>query len=723
MFIAAALVGGTTPAAGCASRGHVATDAPLGRVIIYRNGVAYFERRASVEDEMTLEVPRERVDDFLKSLTVVDATTGKSLPISYPTTRTTSGSTIAMRIPLPHGRRDVRIAYVTESPAWKPSYRIVLDDGGAARLQAWAIVDNVSGEAWKRVVVGVGTTSALSFRYDLHSVRMVERETIDGGTKLAHAPPEGGSPYAVDGTTVRVLAELDARAFTATVEATPTSMRDSAGISLAGSTGAESKYTVEGANAHGRVVSMEEFRNIPVGSSQRDFVHATAAGPTSRGARRSTSAATPTKPSAPREKMGLATLAAELKNNGTRIRVEGYAQRGDGDKASAALRRANTVRESMVERGIAADRIEVVGHETLAPTPDRLVRVVAIDDGPRPARARSEHDDGKPSGSALFLADGPMTIEAGHSAMVTLFDESTTAERVYLYDPVSPRGSKRFAFDAVRIRNPTTDTLDTGPMTVYASSRFLGEGLTEPIPPGASAIVPFGLDHSIVVEGHEDTREEIESLRKIERGIATTETQRIRRTSFEITNRAPIEARVFVRHHVPTGWTLVDPPKGLERLRGDTLIPVSIPANGRARLELEAVMPITTTVDIRSADGSQALEVFSRKGVTDPELARALEAVVTAQRELRDVEDQLASRAEHMAGLRARVEELTEQLVALRKVGRAQGLSNDLARRARRLGATLDDVAGEITTLETQRLQRSIELGNLVAELTLDPAR
>ena len=46
-------------------------DVALGRVVIYRNGVAYYERRATVKGgALTVSVPRDRVDDFLKSLTV-----------------------------------------------------------------------------------------------------------------------------------------------------------------------------------------------------------------------------------------------------------------------------------------------------------------------------------------------------------------------------------------------------------------------------------------------------------------------------------------------------------------------------------------------------------------------------------------------------------------------------------------------------------------------------
>src|SRR5437667_12912795 len=57
-------------------------DTVLGRVVIYRNGVAYFERSATVEgDTLRLAVPAERVDDFLRSLTVVDADTGQPAPV------------------------------------------------------------------------------------------------------------------------------------------------------------------------------------------------------------------------------------------------------------------------------------------------------------------------------------------------------------------------------------------------------------------------------------------------------------------------------------------------------------------------------------------------------------------------------------------------------------------------------------------------------------------
>src|SRR5436190_10386977 len=196
---------------GCAGvRAPIKTEAALGKVIVYRNGVAYFERRAIVTDgQLRLTVPVDRVDDFLKSLKIVDAKTGESLPVSFKTVESGTDET-EMVVSLPNKQpREIRVSYVTDSPSWKPSYRVVLGKTpGRAELEAWAVVDNVSGEDWKRVQIGVGSTSALSFRYDLHSVRMVEREALGDEAALALAPPTGGSPYAVASAEVPVVGEL-----------------------------------------------------------------------------------------------------------------------------------------------------------------------------------------------------------------------------------------------------------------------------------------------------------------------------------------------------------------------------------------------------------------------------------------------------------------------------------------------------------------------------------
>ena len=57
----------------------------LSKVVLYRNGVGYFERGGHVDgDVLTLRVRKDQVNDLLKSLTVVEKAGGRAVSISMP---------------------------------------------------------------------------------------------------------------------------------------------------------------------------------------------------------------------------------------------------------------------------------------------------------------------------------------------------------------------------------------------------------------------------------------------------------------------------------------------------------------------------------------------------------------------------------------------------------------------------------------------------------------
>ncbi len=60
--------------AGCGRQAIATTDAlPVSRVVVYRNGVAYFERAGHVDDgEVRFKMKRTEVGDFLATLAVME---------------------------------------------------------------------------------------------------------------------------------------------------------------------------------------------------------------------------------------------------------------------------------------------------------------------------------------------------------------------------------------------------------------------------------------------------------------------------------------------------------------------------------------------------------------------------------------------------------------------------------------------------------------------------
>ncbi len=94
---------------------------------------------------------------------------------------------------------DLAVSYVVPAPMWKPTYRVVLpaDGKGKALLQGWAVVDNVSGEDWREIKLGLTSGAPIAFRYDLHTPRDVERPDLtETGVRKRAAVAVGETTYA-----------------------------------------------------------------------------------------------------------------------------------------------------------------------------------------------------------------------------------------------------------------------------------------------------------------------------------------------------------------------------------------------------------------------------------------------------------------------------------------------------------------------------------------------
>ena len=78
------------------------------------------------------------------------------------------------------GHREVRVGYVAGAPLWKATYRVVLPkaEGDKARLQGWAVLENVSGGDWTNVDLSLQYGNPVTFRQALYRSYYVERPEV-----------------------------------------------------------------------------------------------------------------------------------------------------------------------------------------------------------------------------------------------------------------------------------------------------------------------------------------------------------------------------------------------------------------------------------------------------------------------------------------------------------------------------------------------------------------
>lgn len=86
------------------------------------------------------------------------------------------------------GDRGIQLGYLLESPLWKTSYRLVIEDN-ALFLQGWGHIDNVTDHDWKDVRVSLIAGSPISFQQDLHSPIYVERPVVEYDHGTVTRPP------------------------------------------------------------------------------------------------------------------------------------------------------------------------------------------------------------------------------------------------------------------------------------------------------------------------------------------------------------------------------------------------------------------------------------------------------------------------------------------------------------------------------------------------------
>src|SRR5207237_7359507 len=76
---------------------------------------------------------------------------------------------------LGNGKRAVRVAYITEAPIWKMSYRLSIDKDNKSLMQGWAIVENTTDDDWNHVSLGLVSGRPISCRMDLYEPLYVPR--------------------------------------------------------------------------------------------------------------------------------------------------------------------------------------------------------------------------------------------------------------------------------------------------------------------------------------------------------------------------------------------------------------------------------------------------------------------------------------------------------------------------------------------------------------------
>ena len=621
-------------ASSCATSPPVEVDGlALRRVVIYRNGVAYFEREGRVSgNRVSFRVRGDEVGDFLASFAVMEkggsSVRAASFPLHQEEDVEPPPGDAAKKNALPKdpkkrlekvvmeldgSEHDLAVGYIAEAPVWRPSYRLVLEKE-KVHLQLWGIVQNLSGEDWRNTRLTLIADAPLALQTQLETPVIPGRPILVEGnevmavvpqseTSLAEAPPPPPAPVAAQPMEMMDMEEV--------ASSGPGDKR------VARKPMAANQAKKESAKAGGKIIGSR-------GNSMADLFG------------RDMAAARPA--AAPSRTRNLAALAA----------------------------------------------VAVTGGATRYELPE------------------------------------PVTVPNGSATMLLLLDKEVPGESSFLFapDPGVP-DSAAHPFRVARFTNQTGGLLERGPLAFFGEGGFLGQGVIDGLPAGASATVPFALEQSLAVERNTEYIQEGSTLHQIEMSQLIVKRQVGPRTRYAVKSGNARAAKLWIKHPRQSGSKLLNPPRDTEDNLGtaSALVPVQIAPQATATIVLDERQGQQTTVDWLSPLAEEAIKGYLDAPDSDRSSAAALKTAFDLRNEWKKLSDETSRLRTEQQDLERSTEETRDNIKAIEKNKAAEDLRKTLTTRLAKASARLDVVVKRLIEVDLQVKELELRFREAIKEV------
>jgi hypothetical protein len=332
------------------------------------------------------------------------------------------------------------------------------------------------------------------------------------------------------------------------------------------------------------------------------------------------------------------------------------------------------------------------------------------------------------SGLSRYDLGELLTVPDGTSTMVAIINEHVDGEETFLFKPGGGGpGYESNPYRVIRFKNSTPFALESGPISIYSGGSFVGEGISEPVSAGVAVTIPFAVESSFLVASHADYNGDDVRLIKIVRGVMEIEQFGRRTTTWEVKTQLarPDDTTLYVRHQKMGGnYELAPRPAGAEDLPDAYLIPIKLPAKAtEAKLDVVEQTPSRSTLSIWDSRALVLLEGILAQGNLDAGTRAKLAPIVALRQEVGRIDTEIDGKARTRAELDQRANETRANLEAIKKDPAANALRKRLSDRLEQFAKDGDKLGRDIVELSTKRTEKKIALEDAMQNLDLTPAK
>ena len=329
---------------------------------------------------------------------------------------------------------------------------------------------------------------------------------------------------------------------------------------------------------------------------------------------------------------------------------------------------------------------------------------------------------GVQSGSTRYDLPATVTIPDKSATMVMLLDLRVPGEILALYAPDGgvPESSSH-PFRVARFTNKTGGLLERGPLAIFSDGSFVGQGMTDPLPDGGTATVPFAIERRVAVEVTREHREEGARLYHIEAGSVTVARDAVSLTKYRLKNGGDRPAKLMIKHARAGSARMNNFPAGTDDNvgTGTALVPTTVAARATADLVLDERQQTTRTVDWLDPLADDAVKAYLRDKRADPVIAAQLKAAWDVRQALARANAAKQQLASEEVERRRATEETRANLKALEKNTAAGDLRARLTERLAADSSKLDVLGKKLIEVNLTINENQVRFSDAIRAIKL----
>jgi hypothetical protein len=665
---------------------------PVKRVVLYKNGVGYFEHATRVHgnQDLAIDFTTAQLNDVLKSLTVVDLGDGRISGVRYNSIAPLDERLKALR--LPFGEGITRVDFLTALRG----ARVEVHSGNENASGRLLSVEkekrvNEKGESYEVTEFSLVTDTGEMRNFDLNSntsVRLAEQDLTEEVGKYLNLI---GSSRARDlrRMTISATGSGDRDIFVSYISEVPV-WKSTYRIILPDK--ADEKPILQGWAIVDNTVG-EDWKDVQlslIAGAPQSFIQDISRPLYAR------------RPVVPLPEAAMltpqtqeASMSAPESKVAERVEVSGASPAVSADSLSAV--------------GGAVTQMQILNE---SPHGRAFQGAAAFNGALAKQQAEAEAKD---LGDYFeYNLKQKITIGKNQSALVPILQSPIEAEKVTIWNE-NTREIRR----ALWITNSSGLTLDSGTFNILESDTFAGEGLIETVHPAERRLISFAADPALRVTMEQESSQRPVTHVHIAKGLmyVTREQREIRKITLHNVDAAP--RQVVIEHPARENWKLVEGPKPEETSASYLRFRVSVPAGKTENLHIEEYHPENSQFVLTNLDQKQVALIMEQRQIT-PAMLDIFRRVLEQKNKVSDLDGQIKSRQRDVESITKDQARLRENMKALKGSVEEKALLQRYTRILDSQEDRLNALNKEIADLQEKHTQAQSQLDRIVQEVVLE---